>query len=170
MPRHLLGWRLTTLSSLRYWLDEGMRAAKDSQRRAGPTSTVPVLTPGMRWLAALFLTSGVVHLVRPQVMDPLIPRALPAARQLIYASGVAELGCALGLLVPSTRRVAGWASAAILLAVFPGNVQMAVTAHGRAQRDSSGLASQAVLVAALARLPLQLPLIRTALRAAGRIR
>jgi len=115
-------------------------------------STPSLLTRDLQGLAALFATSGVMHLVRPQFFEPIVPRKLPAPRGLVYVSGVAELACAAGLLHPRTRSVAGWVSAALLVCVFPANVQMALTE-----------------VATLARLPLQIPLIRTALKATGRI-
>ena len=47
------------------------------------------------------------------------------AREIVLVSGVAELVCAAGLVHPRTRNAAGWASAALLLAVWPGNFQMA---------------------------------------------
>ena len=47
---------------------------------------------------------------------------------------------------------------------------MAATAQKRARRDSADAMKQAVRVATIARLPLQVPLIRTALKAAGRLR
>ena len=108
-----------------------------------------------------------MHLVRPEVFEGIVPRVLPNHRALVYVSGVAELLCAAGLLVPATRRPAGYASAALLVAVFPANVQMSVDHGQRAQRRGDP-ASRAAFVATLARLPLQVPMIRTALRAAGR--
>ncbi len=147
----------------RHWFDGGMGP---HDARAG----IPALTRQMTGLASLFLTSGMVHLVRPEVMEPIVPRALPAPRRLVYVSGVAELACAAGLIFPRTRRLAGWGSAALLLLVFPANVQMAATAHRRAQGDTGSTSKQVIRVAAVARLPLQLPLIRTALKAAGRLR
>src|SRR3984885_13675632 len=77
-------------------------------------------------LAAAFAASGVIHLVRPQTFAPIMPRAIPEEHHtnLIYASGVVELVCAVGL-VRRTR----WASAASiapLAAVFPANIQMAL--------------------------------------------
>lgn len=125
------------------------------------------LTRDVAGLAALLATSGVVHLVRPQVYEGIVPHVLPNRRALVYVSGVAELLCAAGLLVPTTRRPAGLASAALLLAVFPANVQMSVD-HGRRADRRGDTASRASFAASLARLPLQIPLIRTALRAAGR--
>jgi uncharacterized membrane protein len=57
---------------------------------------------------------------------------------------------------PSTRRYAGLASAAVLVAVFPANLQM--TADIVRQR------STAATLVALTRLPLQLPMIRVGWR------
>ena len=130
-------------------------------------AATPPLTRDVTGLAALLATSGVVHLVRPEVFEGIVPHVLPHRRALVYASGVAELLCAAGLLLPATRRPAGYASAALLLAVFPANVQMSVD-HGRRAQRRGDPASRAAFAATLARLPLQVPMIRTALRAAGR--
>lgn len=132
------------------------------------SAETPALTTDVAGLAGLFLVSGTTHLLKPEVFEPLIPRALPAPRGLVYASGVAEIACAAGMLYPRTRRVAGWASAALLLAVYPGNVQMSV-GYGKRAARSQDTASRTAFAATLARLPLQLPLIRAALRAAGRL-
>lgn len=127
----------------------------------------PPLTRDVAGLAALLATSGVTHLVRPTVFEGMVPHALGRRRELVYASGVAELLCAAGLLVPRTRRVAGWASAGLLVAIFPANVQMSVDTGRRAARTGDP-AHRATFLATLGRLPLQWPLVRTALRATGR--
>ena len=118
-------------------------------------------------LAGLFLTSGVTHFARPEMFERIVPRALPARRALVYASGAIEVACAAGLLVPRTRRVAGLASAALLVAVFPANVTMSAQAKRRLDRDPGNRGRQRYLAATLARLPMQLPMIRAALRASG---
>lgn len=125
-----------------------------------------LLTRDVQALAALFVTSGILHLVRPRIFEAIMPPALPAPRGLVYASGVGELACAAGLLHPATRKSAGWASVALLVLIFPANVQMAVTEGRRAGRGASSHVRQGAM---LARLPLQIPLIRTALKATGRI-
>ena len=109
-------------------------------------------------LTAGFAGSGTVHLVRPEVFLPLMPSWVPAHREVILASGVAELALAVGLVLPQTRRVAGWASVALLLGVWPGNLQMAL--------DSRRSRSTAFKVAAWGRMPLQIPMIRAAIAAA----
>jgi uncharacterized membrane protein len=112
-----------------------------------------------RWppLVALLAGSGVLHLLRPEPFARIVPRPLGDPLPWVYGSGVAELACAAGLAVVRTRRGAGLATAALLLAVYPANVQMAVTAL------RSPRASTAYRAATLARLPLQLPLVLWAL-------
>jgi len=116
------------------------------------------LSRSVRILALGFAVSGAVHLVKPEVYLPLMPSWVPAHREVILASGVAELACAAGLAVPATRRAAGWASVLLLLGVYPGNLKMAV--------DSTKTRNTGFKVVSFARLPMQLPMIRAALRAA----
>jgi len=105
-------------------------------------------------MAGIFAVSGVLHLARPQTYEPTMPSWVPAHREVILGSGVAELALAAGLLTPPTRRLAGWGSVALLLGVFPANVKMALDALAG---DNTGLQA-----ATLARLPLQWPMIRAA--------
>jgi uncharacterized membrane protein len=118
-------------------------------------------------LVGLFLTSGVMHFVRPAAFERIVPQALPNRRGLVLLSGAAEIACAVGLLVPRTRRVAGLASAALLVGVFPANVTMTAQAKRRLDRRPDDPARRGYLAATVARLPLQWPMIRAGLRAAG---
>ena len=115
------------------------------------------LRPDAKIVVGAFVASGTVHLIKPEVYEPLMPSWVPAHREVILSSGVVELICALGLLLPPTRRAAGIASAALLVGVFPGNIKMAVDALKGSNRQFQAVS--------LARLPLQLPLIRGAWRA-----
>jgi uncharacterized membrane protein len=98
--------------------------------------------------------SGIVHFVRPRSFEAIMPRILPRRSHLTltYGNGVPVLVCAWGL-----RRGTRWASAAstaVLAAVFPAIVQMALDAgSGRhpGAMDRAGVA--------WGRLPLQLLLI-----------
>jgi hypothetical protein len=68
------------------------------------------------WIVATaFSISGVVHLVHPATFTGIVPRFLPFSTALVYASGVAELICAVGLW--RRRRWAGYAAAILLLVV-----------------------------------------------------
>ena len=115
-------------------------------------------------LAGLLATAGVLHLVAPRPFEALIPEALPGPpRAWVLGSGAAELACAAAVALPATRRIGGWATAALFVAVFPGNVQMAL--DGGARGVDGWLGSAAV---AWARLPLQVPLVLWAVGVARR--
>ena len=77
-------------------------------------------------LALLFVGAGVLHFVRPEPFVRIVPDWLPAARALVFWSGVFEVLGGLGLLLPATRVWAGWGLIALLVAVFPANVHMAL--------------------------------------------
>ena len=130
-----------------------------TRRATKPAATVP-------WIVMVpFAVSGVIHLVRPGVFTPIIPRALRRwDRPLVVVSGIAELACAVGLVVPSTRVAAGRASALVLAGVWPANMQMSIDLGRRAARRRTPKA-WAAFVVSLVRLPLQVTLIRRALRA-----
>ena len=107
-------------------------------------------------LAALFALSGVLHLVRPAGYASLIPPFLPFPGAIVAVSGLAELLCAIGLL--RRERWAGPASAALLVAVFPGNVWFAFATA------ADGTADAWLVAGSWLRLPLQAPLIWAALQ------
>ena len=118
--------------------------------------TVPADSAG--WLlSGLLATSGTLHFVAPAVFESIVPRFLSSPAAWVFASGVAELGCAAAIAVPSTRRRGGFAAATLFVAVFPANVQMALDAHS----GSHDLYHSPLV--AWGRLPLQLPLIAWAL-------
>lgn len=113
-------------------------------------------------LAAVLLVAGATHLVAPQVYDGLIPSALGRPRPWVLGSGLAELACGVAVAVPGTRRQGALAAAGLLVAVFPGNVVMAL-------RSRPGVARAAHRPAlAWGRLPLQVPLVLWALAVADR--
>jgi uncharacterized membrane protein len=112
-----------------------------------------------RLLGGTFLVAGALHFLSPRTYEAIMPRYLPAHRELVYASGVAEMAGGAGVLHPRTRRAAGWWLIVTLLAIFPANVEMAV--HGeRFRRFPRPLL--------WARLPLQGAIIAWVWRAAIR--
>jgi len=112
----------------------------------------------------LLLTTGLLHFLTPSGFETIVPRALGSRAFWVYLSGAAELGCAAALAVPATRRLGGYATAILFVAVFPANVQMALDADAHSH---DLLRNPAV---AYGRLPLQIPLILWALYIARRAR
>ena len=109
-----------------------------------------------RRLGALLLGAGTTHFLLPKPYDSIVPAELPgSARFYTYASGVAELATGALLLAPRTRRTGGLAAAVLFISVFPANVNMV-----RLWWDKPWL----MRIVAIARLPLQVPMITQALK------
>ncbi len=105
-------------------------------------------------LATVNAAAGVMHFVKPEIFDDLIPSWLPGApRTWTYASGVVELVSAGLMAFPATRRLGGLVTAGLYAVVWPGNMQMVAN-----WRDKPW-PMQAL---AWARLPLQVWLLKQA--------
>lgn len=77
-------------------------------------------------LAAFFIAGGVYHFVKPGFYVAMMPPWLPAHLLLVQVSGVCEILGGVCVLIPATRVVAGWGLIALLVAVFPANLHMAL--------------------------------------------
>ena len=102
-----------------------------------------------------------MHFVAPARYIAIVPPGLPHAPLLVIFSGVGEILGGLGVLLPQTRRLAGWGLIALLIAVFPANIHMLELAYGN---DGTTL-WKAVL---WFRLPTQLLMLWWVWRAAAR--
>ena len=118
------------------------------------------MTRDLKILSGILAVSGVLHFVMPKPYTAIVPKPLPYKRELVYASGAVELGCAVMLTQPSTRRLGALLSFGLLLAVFPANVQMAVDGWRSSKTPTW------YKIGLLLRLPLQIPPLRWAARAA----
>ena len=86
-----------------------------------------ILKLGLLWLMGVFyIFAGIMHFRIPDAYMPMMPPYLPAHLLLIYLSGVAELVCGVGVLIPRTRALAAWATILLLIAIFPANVHIAM--------------------------------------------
>ena len=79
----------------------------------------------LKALAVFFIGAGVDHFVIPDTYKRIVPPGLGDPAMLVRVSGVAEIAGGVGVLVPRTRRLAGFGLIALLAAVFPANVYMA---------------------------------------------
>jgi uncharacterized membrane protein len=102
-------------------------------------------------LALFFTAAGINHFLHPAVYARIVPPWLPASTLLVRVSGIFEILGGIGVLVPNTRRFSGAGLIALLVAVFPANVQMA--------QHPDLYADIATATALYIRLPLQVVLI-----------
>lgn len=76
--------------------------------------------------ALSFVVVGVLHFINPSPFVSIMPEYLPWHLELVYLSGVFEILGGLGLIIPMTRRYAAWGLVALLIAVYPANINMLV--------------------------------------------
>lgn len=88
---------------------------------------------GRYGLAWLFVSTAVMHLVRPAPFVRIVPPYFPHALALVYMTGIAEALGALAFLAPRSRRLGSLGLIALLIAVFPANINMAL--HPERFRD-----------------------------------
>ncbi len=100
-------------------------------------------------LAVIMVAAGVIHFVNPKIYVSIMPKYLPWHLALVYISGFLEILFGVGLLTGFSR-VAAWGLIALLVAVFPANLNMALHTE---------LAPQIPGVLLWVRLPLQAVLI-----------
>lgn len=107
------------------------------------------------------LVAGLAHFAFPRAYERIVPRFVGDPAFWVRWSGVAEIACACLLVGRRTRRFGALATIAVLVAVFPANVKMAL--DGGIPGRPFPLGSPVV---AWARLPLQVPMVLWAWRVA----
>lgn len=75
-----------------------------------------------------FIGVGSLHFLKPEFFFRIMPPWIPWHAAAVYASGVFEILGGIGVLLPQTRSIAGLGILALLLAVFPANIHMALNA------------------------------------------
>jgi uncharacterized membrane protein len=87
------------------------------------------MTWPQRLLSAAFITTGILHFVRTQTYEQIVPDYLPAHHEVVLLSGAAEIAGGIGVAFARTRAIAGVWLAALLVVVFPANLHMAVNSE-----------------------------------------
>ena len=77
-------------------------------------------------MGGFYVMAGANHFISADYYVRLVPPYLPWHLQLVYLSGIAEIVCGVGVMIPPTRKLAAWATIALLLAVYPANIHVAV--------------------------------------------
>lgn len=102
-------------------------------------------------LGLAFIAVGVLHFARPGFFISIMPSWLPLHAESVAVSGAAEIIGGAGLLSDRTAKPAGLWLIALLVAVFPANINMAIDQSQIDQAAKNGIPQWALW----ARLPLQ---------------
>jgi uncharacterized membrane protein len=79
--------------------------------------------------AAFWIVAGLMHFVIPRQYEAIVPPYLARwKKELVVASGIAEIAGGVAILPDRTRHGARWWLLATLAAVYPANIHMAVNA------------------------------------------
>nr|WP_236715003.1 hypothetical protein [Nonomuraea pusilla] len=76
--------------------------------------------------SAHFVPEGVTVMPTHADLVRMVPPFVPFPGAVVYLTGVLELAGAAGLVLPATRRAAGFCLAALFVALLPANVHAAV--------------------------------------------
>jgi uncharacterized membrane protein len=109
------------------------------------------VTRSQKLLAAFFTFAGVMHFVIPRRYEAIMPPSIPRHREAVIVSGIGEIAGGLAVISERTRPAARWWLLALLAAVFPANVHMAVNPEQVHGLDPERIPRWALW----ARLPLQ---------------
>ena len=78
-------------------------------------------------LSAFFINVGIDHFVNPDFYLSIMPPNFPLRSEAVYISGFFEILGGICVLIPRLRKIAGWGLVALLVAVYPVNIYMAIT-------------------------------------------
>jgi uncharacterized membrane protein len=78
------------------------------------------------FMVVVYVAAGIYHFVNPRFYIKMMPTYLPYHSQMVIISGVLEIVFGLLLIPELTRAIAAWLIIALLIAVFPANIQMSV--------------------------------------------
>lgn len=101
-------------------------------------------------MAGIYIFAGISHFAFPKVYLRIMPPYVPYHKAMVVISGMVEILLGILLLFPLTREWAAWGIIALLILVFPANIEQVRTKRARMKLP---------LWAVIARLPLQLVLI-----------
>lgn len=88
--------------------------------------TVKTILKGI--FALIFIAAGILHFAVSEKFLRIVPPVLPFPLLLVYLSGVFEIILGVALLIPKYTRLAARGLIALLIAVFPANIYMALNA------------------------------------------
>src|SRR5690606_28528746 len=77
-------------------------------------------------MAAMLVTTAIAHVVFAEGMSMMLPDVIPYKTGLVYITGALEAMAAVGLLIPTYKRVTGWLLIVFFVLLLPANIYAAM--------------------------------------------
>lgn len=75
-------------------------------------------------MAVLFILAGVNHFRKPKMYEQIMPPYIPAHKNMVVMSGLAEMILGMMLLIPENQPTAAWGIILMLLIFFTVHIHM----------------------------------------------
>ena len=76
--------------------------------------------------ALIFIAAGIGHFLNPGLFIKIMPAPIPYKPEIVAISGILEIVFGTMLLSPLTSSLGAWGLMALLVAVFPANINLAL--------------------------------------------
>ena len=76
--------------------------------------------------ALIFIAAGIGHFLNPGLFIKIMPSPIPYKPEIVAISGILEIVFGTMLLSPITSSLGAWGLMALLVAVFPANINLAL--------------------------------------------
>ena len=75
----------------------------------------------------IFIYVGIDHFINPEFYLKIMPPSFPFHLEAVLISGFFEILGGVGILISRIRKFAAWGLAALIVAVYPANIYMALS-------------------------------------------
>lgn len=103
-------------------------------------------------LSVMLVFTAIGHFIYREGMTMMLPEWMPMKLIVVYVTGLIEIGLAIAILMPRTRKIAAYLLIAFLILVLPANIIAAIKQVDYKQANLEGNGADYLLF----RVPLQL--------------
>lgn len=82
-------------------------------------------------MGGLYIFAGLMHFWKPKAYMKIMPAYIPSHLFMVYLSGVLEVLFGALVMIPETQTIGAWGIIAVLIGVFPANIDMALKYKGK---------------------------------------
>lgn len=83
------------------------------------------------FMGGMYILAGLAHFWKPKAYMKIMPSYIPYHLAMVYLSGVLEVLFGVLVMLPETQAIGAWGLIAVLIGVFPANIDMALKYKGK---------------------------------------